>query len=60
LNAAIEALKTWDERKCGVLEMKYFAGLERDEIAEAPGVSLGTVKRDIAMAEAFLRRQLSA
>ena len=60
LNAAIEALKDWDERKCAVVEMKYFGGLEREQIAEALGVSLGTVKRDMAIGEAFLRRQLSA
>jgi RNA polymerase sigma-70 factor, ECF subfamily len=59
LNDAIEALKIWDERKCGVLEMKYFGGMEREQIAEALGVSLGTVKRDMAIGEAFLRRQLS-
>ena len=59
LNDAIEALGKWDRRKCEVLEMKYFGGLERDEIAEALGVSLGTVKRDLSIAEAFLRRQLS-
>ncbi len=59
LNDAIEALKKWDERKCEVLEMKYFGGMEREQIGEALGVSLGTVKRDLMIAEAFLRRQLS-
>ena len=58
LNDAIEALKKWDERKCGVLEMKYFGGMEREHIAEALGVSVGTVKRDLAIAEAFLRREM--
>jgi RNA polymerase sigma factor (TIGR02999 family) len=59
LNDAIEALKNWDERKCSVVEMKYFGGMEREQIAETLGVSLGTVKRDMAMGEAFLRRALS-
>jgi len=58
LNNAIEALQNWDERKYGVLEMKYFGGLSREEIAEALGVSVGTVTRDLAIAEAFLRREL--
>jgi len=58
LNDAIEALKQWDERKCGVLEMKYFGGMEREQIAEALGVSLGTVKRDLTIAEGFLRRHM--
>ncbi len=59
LNDAIEALQKWDERKHGVLEMKYFGGMSREQIAETLGVSLGTVKRDLSIAEAFLRRQLS-
>ena len=59
LNEAIEALRAWDERKCTVLEMKYFGGMEREEIAEAKGVSLATIKRDISIGEAFLRRHLS-
>ncbi|HEV2202716.1 MAG TPA: ECF-type sigma factor [Bryobacteraceae bacterium] len=58
LNDSIEALKAWDGRKCSVVEMKYFGGMEREEVAEALGVSLSTVKRDLAIAEAFLRRQL--
>jgi RNA polymerase sigma factor (TIGR02999 family) len=60
LNSAIEALGEWDSRKRDALELKYFGGLTREEIAESQGVSLGTVKRDLAIAEAFLRRQLSS
>ena len=60
LNEAIEALQKWDERKHAVLELKYFSGLSREEIAAAMGVSLGTVKRDLSIAEAFLRRELEA
>lgn len=59
LNNAIEALQRWDERKCAALEMKYFGGLDREQIAEALGMSVATVKRDLAIAEAFLRRELS-
>jgi RNA polymerase sigma factor (TIGR02999 family) len=59
LNEAIEALQKWDERKCVVLEMKYFGGMTNEQIAEAQSISVGTVRRDIAVAEAFLRRRLS-
>lgn len=58
LNDAIEALRAWDDRKCSVIEMKYFGGLDREQIAEALGMSVGTAKRDVALGEAFLRRQL--
>src|ERR1051325_5663458 len=35
LDDALEALARVDERKCKVIEMKYFGGLSREEIAEA-------------------------
>jgi RNA polymerase sigma-70 factor, ECF subfamily len=59
LNEAIEALQKWDERKCVVLELKYFGGMTTEQIAQAQGISPGTVRRDLAVAEAFLRRRLS-
>jgi len=42
-----------------VIELKYFAGLSREEIAEALGLTLAEVKRDVALGEAWLRRMLS-
>ena len=59
LNQAIEKLETWDERKAKVIELKYFAGLSREEIAESLGLTLPTVKRDLSLGEAFLRRELA-
>ncbi len=59
LNEAIEHLEAWDARKAQVIELKYFAGFSRDEIATSLGLSVATVKRDLAMAEAFLRRELA-
>lgn len=59
LNEAIEALQKWDERKCTVVEMKYFGGMTYEQIAESIGISPGTVRRDLAVAEAFLRRKLA-
>jgi RNA polymerase sigma-70 factor (ECF subfamily) len=60
LNQAIEKLKAWDGRKAQVIELRYFGGLSRDEIAEALSLTLPTVKRDISVAEAFLRRELTS
>jgi RNA polymerase sigma-70 factor, ECF subfamily len=59
LNDAIEKLKEWDPRKAQVIELRYFAGLTRDEIAEALSLTVPTVKRDLSVAEAFLRRELA-
>ena len=60
INEALDRLAAFDERKCKVIELRYFGGLDREEIAEALGVSLATVKRDLALAEAWLRREMSS
>jgi len=38
LDLALDELKSFDERKCRVVELKFFAGLNTDEIAEVLGV----------------------
>jgi RNA polymerase sigma-70 factor, ECF subfamily len=60
LNRAIDKLQGWDERKCQVIEMRYFGGLKLEEIAEEMGIGLATVKRDLSIGEAFLRREIDA
>jgi RNA polymerase sigma factor (TIGR02999 family) len=54
LGDALESLETIDERAHRVVEMRYFGGMEIDEIAEYLGVSRTTVKRDWNKARAFL------
>lgn len=58
LDDALNALAKFDERGSRAVEMKYFGGLPLDEIAEALGVSVPTVGRDLRAAEAWLRRSL--
>src|SRR5262245_42897480 len=53
LNDSIEALKAWDERKCAVLELKYFGGLEREHVADVLGISVGKVKSELALDESY-------
>ena len=43
-----------------VMELRFFAGLNIDEAAEALGVSPATVEREWAMARAWLYRHLSS
>ena len=59
LNGAIEKLQAWDARKAQVIELRYFGGMRRDEIAETLSLTVPTVKRDLSVAEAFLRRELA-
>jgi RNA polymerase sigma factor (TIGR02999 family) len=58
LDDALSALAELDARQARIVEMRFFAGLEVEEVAEALGVSPTTVKRDWSLARAWLRRQL--
>jgi RNA polymerase sigma-70 factor (ECF subfamily) len=58
LDDALIALATFDERKSRVVEMKFFGGLDTEEIAQTLGVSAKTVLRDWQLAKAWLRQQL--
>jgi len=59
LDEALTRLEAVDERRCRVVECRFFAGLDINETAEALDVSPGTVKRDWRLARLFLNRQLS-
>ena len=59
IDAALNRLAQIDERKAKVIELRYFGGMTRDEIASAAGLTLATVKRDLRLAEAWLRNELT-
>ena len=59
LDQALEALSAIDPRQCSVVELRFFAGLDIDEAAEALGISSATVEREWALAKAWLHRRLS-
>jgi hypothetical protein len=40
------------------IELRYFGGLNEAEIAEALGISLATVRRDLRLAEAWLAKEM--
>jgi RNA polymerase sigma factor (TIGR02999 family) len=58
LHEALERLGTLDSRKARVVELKYFGGLNHDEIAEVMKVSTVTVRRDWVFAKAWLYEEL--
>jgi RNA polymerase sigma-70 factor (ECF subfamily) len=58
LNEALDRLATLDKRKAHVVELKYFGGLEHDEIAEVLKISAVTVQRDWIFAKAWLHSEL--
>src|SRR5438270_8639354 len=54
LHEALERLATLDSRKAQVVELKFFGGLNHDEIAEVMKISTVTVRRDWVFAKAWL------
>ena len=59
LNDALNGLEKIDERKCKVVEMRFFGGLSENEIAQVLGISEKTVRRDWNFAKLWLFRELS-
>lgn len=59
VDEALERLAAIDPRRARVVELRWFAGLEVDEVAELLGVGSATVKRDWAAARAWLATQLA-
>lgn len=58
LDALLDRLASFDPRAARVVECRYFAGLDVEETAAALGIASATVKRDWALARAWLRREL--
>jgi RNA polymerase sigma factor (TIGR02999 family) len=59
LDEALDELAKFDERKARAIELLYFGGLTHEEIAAVCEIHVNTVARDLRLAEAWLRRQLS-
>ena len=59
LDEALDALSSFDIQQCRVVELRFFAGLNIPETADALGVSTATVEREWAMAKAWLHQRLS-
>jgi RNA polymerase sigma factor (TIGR02999 family) len=58
LDDALTRLAVLDPRQARVVELRYFTGLGIEETAEALGISPATVKREWAIARAWLKREL--
>ena len=55
---ALEKLATLDARQARIVELRFFAGLSVEEVAEVLGVSKRTVESDWTMVRAWLRKEL--
>ena len=52
-------LETLDPRQGRVVELRFFGGLTYEEAAHVLNVSVGTVRRDWSLAQAWLYRELN-
>jgi len=57
-NEALTRLARLDPEQAHIVELRYFGGLTIEETAEEIGSSPATVKRQWAMARAWLKRAL--
>ncbi|HEY7059797.1 MAG TPA: ECF-type sigma factor [Vicinamibacterales bacterium] len=58
LEEALARLQAINERQARVVECRFYGGMSVEETAEALGVSPATVKREWAIARAWLNREL--
>jgi RNA polymerase sigma factor (TIGR02999 family) len=58
LDEALERLTAMNERHARIVECRFFGGMSVEETAEALEISPATVKRDWALARAWLNREL--
>lgn len=58
LDEALEKLTQLDARQSRIVEMRFFCGMQEEEIAAALGISVATVKRDWTVARLWLLNEL--
>jgi RNA polymerase sigma factor (sigma-70 family) len=59
IDKALRQLAELDPQQARIVELRFFAGLTIEEVAEALSLGLTTVKRDWRLAKAWLSRELS-
>lgn len=59
MDEALERLAGADPGKAQLIEMRYFGGMTAEESAEALGISVHLVRRELRLAQAWLRKELA-
>jgi RNA polymerase sigma factor (TIGR02999 family) len=60
LDEALSKLAQFDQQQSQIVELRFFAGLSIEDTSEVLKISPATVKRDWAMAKAWLYREMQA
>lgn len=58
LDDALNALEKFDARAAKVVELRYFAGLSLEQVAEQLGLARRTIDRDWRFARAFIKARM--
>jgi RNA polymerase sigma factor (TIGR02999 family) len=59
LDRALQKLASLDERKSRAIELKVYGRMTTEEIGLVLGISVATVGRELGLAQAWLRREMS-
>ncbi len=59
LDETLTRLEIFDPQQSRIIELRFFAGLTIEEVAEVIGVSPATVKREWRTARAWLYKEIS-
>jgi len=59
MNEALDKLEKLDARKAEVVMLKFFTGLEHEDIGRMLGMSVPTVERDWRFARSWLSKEMS-
>jgi RNA polymerase sigma-70 factor, ECF subfamily len=60
VDEALERMASFDPRKAQILELKFFGGMVEEEIAEALGISVRTLGRELRLAKAWMAQALAS
>jgi RNA polymerase sigma factor (TIGR02999 family) len=59
VDGALSQLEAFDPQQARIVELRFFAGLTVEETSQALGISTATVKRDWALARAWMIVELT-
>jgi RNA polymerase sigma factor (TIGR02999 family) len=59
MDESLERLERADALKAQLIEMRYFGGMTAEESAEALSISVHVVRRELRLAQAWLRKEMA-
>jgi RNA polymerase sigma factor (TIGR02999 family) len=60
IDAALQELENVDPQKAQLIQMRYFAGMTAEESSMALRIPVPVVRRELRLAEAWLRKEMTA